>query len=606
MATTNRDVINQSMGLSQDPNFDDIQSAMGGSQAGTSGPVPPIPSGGATFQMTQLATADRIYQRDTDTGGSAGKGVGNIPVTLNVTQAGAIFARLRDKTTDNIVQDRFLAVANAPVANGPVVLTGIGARLGWFYVDIQNPDGSWVQGTTAVGMGALTMMGSAQSLGLRMFKKRAGDSIAALGLTPPEFGRCYATWGGESDDMNAPVWTKPADGALYDSAGAVRYLNTMIDRLGVNHGYCGHPVGGAPSSAFTPAGSQSAKMRSILQAIGGFEYYMTFIGHTDSGQNTPGYEIRTNLSGAMDQCVAANSRGRNFRTVSLSIPSNTAADQWGTQQSKEYVRRVTYDWVTKDANFDCTGGAVYAQTGAASLYDGVHQDNAGAVTLANAAINALINGSDAGDGALTGPTPIAIASSAPATKTFASGKNFPQALEHDSFQFAECHSGGAGVVSIGMKVFLTGYQENKHAFADGNSYITVYGDGSVAYKFVNRTAPNVLPQGRWFDMVCTKISFDSQGNPVGLQQVWVDGVKVVEFADGNLTGDNSDFQMRGPVSFRQFNSNTTDYQWDTGVKIAETCVFNKQINGVIPEGMTGQEPRLTAYASLNGSITSAR
>jgi hypothetical protein len=37
MANTNRDVINQSMGLSQDPNFDDIQSAMGGTQPG--GPI---------------------------------------------------------------------------------------------------------------------------------------------------------------------------------------------------------------------------------------------------------------------------------------------------------------------------------------------------------------------------------------------------------------------------------------------------------------------------------------------------------------------------------------------------------------------------------------
>ena len=560
----------------------------------------------AEFQMTQLATADRIYQRDTDTGGPAGKGLGRIPITLNVTKAGAIFARLRNASGGAIIQDRFLAVANAPIANGPVTLTGIGARLGWFYVDIQNPDGSWTQGTTAVGMGGNTMMGSAQSLGLRMFKSRAGSTIAQLGLTPPEFGRCYATWGGENDDMNNPVWTKPDTGALYDSAGAVQYLNRMIALTGVNHGFGGHPVGGAPTGAFAVLGSQASRMNAIAEAIGGFEYYMTFIGHTDSSQGTPAYITNTNLSGAMDQCVARNSRGRNFRTVSLSIPTNTGANQWGTPEQKDYVRRTIYDWARRDAAGDCTGGAVYAQTGAAELYDQVHQSNTGAVTLANATVDALINGSNTGDGSLVGTSVIPIVSSAPATKTYLAGKNFAQALEHDSIQFDGCKNGGAGVVSVGMKVYLTAYQGGRMAFADNLGYVYVRANGAVAWRFGPDSAAGVMPLNKWFDFVLTEIIADPINGTSSLIQIWVDGVKVIEWTDNDLSGDQRDFKIGGKASMRQYNADTTNYQWDTGVRMAEACVFNKQINGIIPDGMTGQEPRLMAYAPLNGNLNTLR
>ena len=114
---------------------------------------PPAPP--TAFTMTQLAAANRIYQRDTTSGGGQGKGQGAVPVTLNVTRGGPLYARCRsaaDGTT--IVQAPWIAMVLVTGAGGRTI-AGVDARLGWFYLDLSGDGTTWSLGTTPIGMGAL-------------------------------------------------------------------------------------------------------------------------------------------------------------------------------------------------------------------------------------------------------------------------------------------------------------------------------------------------------------------------------------------------------------------------------------------------------------------
>ncbi|HEX8415613.1 MAG TPA: hypothetical protein VF637_17290 [Sphingomicrobium sp.] len=570
-----------------------------------------LPAGviASAFTAAQLPDANRVYQRSTTTGGGQGKGQGFVTHPMTVTATTPIYARCRSAADGStIVQAPYLALASASAGSLPVMIPGIDARLGWFYVDLApSASGPWQLGTTPIGMGALTMMGSNQSLGLRMIKRRSGANITALGLTPPANGRVYATWGGESDDMLSPVWTMPDTGALYDSAGAVQYLNRMIAELGVNCGLCGHPVGGAASSAFRPslaaAPNTKTRMVDIINAIGGFETYMVFIGHTDSTTNITGVNTRSNLSGAMDLCTARNHRGNNFRAIVASIPSNTDPALWGSQARKEFVRKVTYDWTINDCAPRVQGGAAYAQNGTAFLYDGVHQDNAGAVVWADAFFDAWRNGSQSGDAALTGAVPAAVSTFGPTTPTYLPGKRYAQALEHDSFQIAAGGSAGGGVVSIGMRVFLTTLPtaNNQVAFADGSFFIYVKTDGGLSVGF-NPTTTIKMPLNKWFDLIWTKISEDPfQVHPSQSHQLWIDGVKASEITDANLA---MAFYLEGAPSFRQRDSAVTGTTiWNSGVKTEAHGLWHRHLNGVIPDvALTGQEAGINAFVTGNGAL----
>lgn len=556
---------------------------------------------GATFAMTQLATPDMIYQRDTETGGPAGKGVGKIPVTLNVTTAGAIYARLRDaEDGTTILQDRFLALASAPVANGPVVLSGIGARLAWFYIDIQNSDGSWAQGTTKVGMGDWTMMGSAQSLGVN-FIVNSNGTFASLGITPPKFGRALAYTAGDGSD-SAPQPLGPlGDGTTYTGAGAASYLNTLISRTGVNQGFAGTPINGSPTGNFSVGGSQEPRLKNLLSLIGGFAYYMTFIGHTDSTQTRPWGEYRCNMSGGMDICASRNSRGRNFQTVSMSIPTGTDPNNnWGSEAQKNRIRGFTADWVKRDAAADCTR-AVYAQATGVTTVDGVHENNAGGVTIAKAFTDALLNGSNTSDDQYIALATegAAIVRSGPDPLVFDTGNEYPQALLQSYFGYNKTGNGGTGIITDVMQCYFTAFQAGGILHRTDAAYWFPQSDGSIKSHTNVASAAGVLPLNKWCTVAFTTLSEDLFGTGAARTEVWVDGVLVVTMAHTSMTpGTNI-----ASADHRSFNGGTSSQVISSGLKTGKVARFNKHTLGKMPAGqLTGKESRLLAAYPLNGSL----
>lgn len=330
---------------------------------------------GSAFAMTQLAASNRIYQRSTTTGGGNGTGQGAIPVSVDATATGSVQARCRsvaDGTT--ILQAPFAAPAITSTGAQTLTVTGVDARLGWFYLDLLDSSGEWKLGTVPVGMGRLTAL-SGQSLAVRMLGK-IGDTTtnANLGITPSPNSSTYATYIDSGRNSGAATWRTPADGTDIDSAFASDYLNRQISEFGVNCGLIGHARGSSSITLFIPGGSQSAQLRANLQAAGGFENFIWFQGHSDSATGMASATYQGHLTTLFDDMTAQNAvRGSSYTKLVSTVP-NINSTSFGTSVQIQTIRQAAATWTAANSG-------IHIQPRDLSLYDGVHQDQAGNLAL---------------------------------------------------------------------------------------------------------------------------------------------------------------------------------------------------------------------------------
>ena len=364
------------------------------------GIVTPGQGGGASaFAMTQLSAANRVYQRSSKAGGGQGKGSGAIPVTLNVTKAGTLYARCRSAADGTTILQPAWLVGNIPVANGPVTVSGVDARLGWFFLDLSVDGVTWQNGTVPVGMGRV-VTASGQSLAVRLFGDVSNTgTMASLGVTPDDNGAVYATYSDPSRPASGQTaaWAKPADGTQYDSAFAAEFLRREIARAGINCGFVGHAVGATAIATWVPGGANNPTLRQRLDEAGGFEAAIWFHGHSDAGAGTSKATYKAQLDALFADLAVHNPIfGSAFSKLLCAIP-NINSGSWGTQVQRDEIRQAHLEWA--QAN-----NAIYSIPVDITLSDGVHQANAGNPRLAER-FSAGLAGSAVSGPALTLTTP---------------------------------------------------------------------------------------------------------------------------------------------------------------------------------------------------------
>lgn len=370
-----------------------------GIDAGRATSVPPPAP--ASFAMTQLAQPNRVYQRDTLSGGGEDKGQGSIAVTLDVTEGGALYARCRSAADGStIVQAPWLAIASVPAGKRTHVVAGVNARRGWFFLDLSGDGSNWVAGTTPVGMGVLGLL-AGQSLASRLLRSY-GDptTIAGAGASIPADGRCFAvvdTQVAQGDAGIVPTaWEQPADAGALTGAGAAELLTRLIALAGVNVGLAAKTEGQteiAQWQAGQPLGD--ALLATMAAAGGAFEFLIWYQGHGDTDKVFSYYQAQ--LSTLLAGLTAANAFAAPVRLIA-SIP-NINSDDWGSTAGKEALRRASHDWAVAE-------GAIPVMMSDLQMgSDGVHPTQAGSVTQADHFYRALrphFGASHGDDGAVLG------------------------------------------------------------------------------------------------------------------------------------------------------------------------------------------------------------
>ncbi|MCW2390978.1 fibronectin type III domain-containing protein [Sphingobium sp. B11D3A] len=379
------------------------------SNVATGTPVAPTASYTAGFTLSQFPAYDekRIYQRTTNSGGGQGKGTGTIRVPLSGTvTAGTVGVRIRsadDGTT--ILQAPWTA---GTIANGAtyVDVTGVDARLGWFFIDLKGADGAWQLGTVKVGMGMLTGF-AGQSLTVRMLGRQATDStatFASLGIAPDANSAVLARYvdGNTYNPASATMpWQAPGDMSNStgpNSVGVGEYLNRMIALTGVNCGVVGHAVGGTTIASFFSGQSNWTALSEVMNRAGNaFEAFVWGQGHTEALYGIPPKAYGQALSTLFSQLTALNSL-QSFARLVWTIPSMGLVRSWGTPWQVSRIRKGAQDWCAAN------GGTYVHMDDALMSSDGIHQTQAGSLTMARHLYRALRSSYGASAG--LGPAPL--------------------------------------------------------------------------------------------------------------------------------------------------------------------------------------------------------
>ncbi|WP_162244353.1 LamG domain-containing protein [Sphingomonas sp. Leaf339] len=319
--------------------------------------------------MSQLTQSNRTYQRETKTDGGPAKGKGRIPVTLNVTTAGPIYARTRSiDGNDTILQAAWLAVTNAPVANDSVDIPGVEARTGKFYLDTAaSASGPWKLGTVPVGMGRVILM-TGQSLQVRnFFKTNDTTTIAGAGITVTQKGAVL----GSGDTTTNSAWVTPSDAGPATSAGAAALINMQSDLFGVQIGLVFCAVGNTSLTTWQAGQANSNSAVATLSQIDKrFEAHWQYQGHSDIDKGYAAYWAL--LKGWMD-IVAANTVGTAPARYFTAIP-NINSSNFGPEPLRAVPRGVAEDYAK------ATGGTYLPMNDIAMVPgEGIHAIQSGSV-----------------------------------------------------------------------------------------------------------------------------------------------------------------------------------------------------------------------------------
>jgi len=233
--------------------------------------------------MTQFPMAQTPFQKDTYTGGIAGKGSGIYPQVLNVTNGGTINARFSSGGATR--GDLIPAWAAATIGSTGSQTVNIRADcLGWHwgYLDIGISDGAggttWLNGTTLIALGRLAYANGQSLQSDKVFK--TGTTLAAAGLTSTEqtvaanWCRILATSETYHPlDTTGVVWGTPGV-TPYTGPGAAADLAQWAIQTGDIVGLVSHSAAGFDQSNFQPSNTTNT---CLLQAqrmfdLGGAKY----------------------------------------------------------------------------------------------------------------------------------------------------------------------------------------------------------------------------------------------------------------------------------------------------------------------------------------------
>lgn len=318
----------------------------------------------ATFAMAQLAAPNRVYQRSASTGGGAGKGQGTVPVAISGASAGTIVARCRSAADGSIVQPEWQAATIAGAAT-TASITGVDARLGWFYLDLKGADGAWQNGTVPIGMGRLIGV-AGQSLMVCMLARfvDSATSIAAAGAAINPNGRVLASNSGTTVASGWQQFQDVANGAnIHNAAGGAELLDRQIQASGVNCGLIGNVAGGTAIATWQPGQANHTELARVLTLAGSaFEAFWWYQGHSDGGSSYSTYY--TPLNTLLTDVV---SRSSVAPKVYISCIPNVVGVGAGTTNAILQRNRAGAEWAA-------INNGVFIGMSDLTLTDGTHPD----------------------------------------------------------------------------------------------------------------------------------------------------------------------------------------------------------------------------------------
>ena len=312
----------------------------GRASGGTPTPTP------ATFIMSQLPYANRIYPRQTTIGGTNGYGYGTIDdCTLNVTGAGTIWARLlleSDGTT--VVQGPWLAVANASVGNGIVPIPNVDVREERVLLSL-SPDGvtGWQNGTTPFRMAFLIAVWG-QSITGTLFKRRSTNTIASVGVSIPPNGYMLVSID-EADSHVPSAWALPSDATALNGAGAPELMDYVRRTYGITPGIVGKSIGQTTVEQWQAGTTRGDALAATLDLGGGrYEDVVGIIGHSNAAANTTFGAFQTGLGGVHDNVIAPNNSFPSPTIILSSISNMRNTLGLGTAITQEIIRWAADDF----------------------------------------------------------------------------------------------------------------------------------------------------------------------------------------------------------------------------------------------------------------------
>lgn len=378
----------------------------------------------ATFTLTQLPYANAIYQRDAETGGGQGVGTGTIPQPINITGAGALYARRRSIDGSNTtLQAPWLVTANAVVGDyttNKYLVSGVDVPLlntagtapvttndGWFYLDFSGDGTTWTNSTVAVTLGDLTAV-TGQSLAKRFTCKASG--MGNMGVTPSEYTRSFVTNEVYSTTtMPTGGWRKAIDSALtseYNAAPHVYYMNQLCAVKRCAQGVIGYSNSGQPQDFFQPGGFGLGFTRHAAIVAGAwgdgsgkgkYKYEMYLQGHDDgkNGVLATSYQqsaaYRNNVTNGFGFINSFPSPTRVMASIPNLSPTSGGLAQYGYPRQINYIRAgsaaeatargLTYLWIEDIRENDGIHEDQFADLGYA-LARAVLSDNNGPVLTA--------------------------------------------------------------------------------------------------------------------------------------------------------------------------------------------------------------------------------
>ena len=552
----------------------------------------------ATFTMTQVAE-EKSFPRLTETDGGYGKGTGTVPLTLNVVTAGAVYARCR-AANGTVVQEPWLVGAEIPTGSRVVPIVGVDASPDYFYLDTSGDGVTWNNGTTLIALGVAVAMVGEQSLGVRMVGAvpaatvEAGDRAADYGITVNPRTAIYGKYTDSARSSPEAAWSKPSQVGTFDSVGIIHLLGELQEQLGV-HVYAGVcPVGSTSLEDHVVGGAHFADVDAILTEIGGCEYAMSFIGHTDAGYGHTNRWYRTYLNALFQFVALKNVRGNNFTPIVLTIP-NCDPNNFGTEEQKNVIRRAGYDFVKIDCPADYARPAVYVQNYNVDLTeDEVHQTQLGSLDLAESILLGL-SGVDVsqGDGTIA-PRPVINLNLTDETFT-SPGRFLAAGLDGGGGSFDVDGKSSYGTVSQGVWF--------KRPLPD--SMQIIYGTGSACWLAIQDDGHLHLNSGG--DTISTNVEYNDGWNWIVLDEdhnpydgdptatVMLNGVPV----PGLIGVPHTAQTTNNDNGVRQYNGG--GYTFDPST-VSEYTSWNKLLGTFVPSAaFTGNEAHLMAYFPLNGS-----
>lgn len=341
----------------------------------------------------------RVFQRLSLSGGAFDKGEGAIPVEVDLSTAGPLYARTRALDGRSISQPTWQAVPAVGAGHSMVRIAGVAARRGGFYLDLATgPEGPWIEGKTPFYMGAIFVQAPSQSLGVLMTRRAPGDrTLADLGIRHAPDLFVWSTSNDRALAQQPGRWAHVSDDGPYGSAFAAIFLEEQAKRLGVSTALVGHATGATSIAAFLATdSSEHARWIASLDQAGGFEGAVGIIGHTDAATHMSGARFALSLRAARSIMARHNPAFGDRFDMALATLPNITATIWGKPEDWQRIRHAGFAAAR-------AMGAHYVQPYDLELVDGVHPSNAGARTLALHFARAFAGADESADASRLGP-----------------------------------------------------------------------------------------------------------------------------------------------------------------------------------------------------------